>query len=76
MQNSNPFSPDIVPVLSKNTNGLKVGWSLRISRMPLGFELSGSVLVFGHDAIEQSYPPWPGCKHRLNRPGFPGDSNS
>ena len=28
-----------------------VGWSLRISRTPLGFELAGSVRIFGHDAI-------------------------
>ena len=28
-----------------------VGWSLRISRTPLGFELSGSVRIFGHDAV-------------------------
>ncbi len=29
-----------------------VGWSLRILRMPLGFGLSGSVRIFGHDAHE------------------------
>ncbi len=30
----------------------RVGWSLRILRTPLGFELSGSVRIFGHDELE------------------------
>ena len=44
-------TPSCPKTQTHSRSACRVGWSLQISRTPLGFELSGSVRIFGHDEL-------------------------